>query len=88
MSPIKLNESIMACCCKALWDIYAPAAGLFCPPELKHSLFGPHVPSLLPSWAPKTDFVIHLYDFLPADSTGVVHFLRHVILNICTGVQC
>ena len=88
VSSIKLTEPIMALCCKALWDIHTPAAGLFCPLELKHSLSGTHVPSLLPSWAPKTDFVIHLYDLLPADSTGVVHFLRHVILKTCTGVQC
>ena len=65
-----------------------PAAGLFCPPELKQSLFSPHVPSLLSSCAPETDFVTHLYNLLPADSTGVVHFLRHVILITCTGVQC
>jgi hypothetical protein len=37
-----------------------------CPPELKQSLFSPHVPSLLPSSAHETDFVTHLYDLLPA----------------------
>ena len=88
MSCIKLTEPITVCCCTALCDIYTSAAGLFCPPELKQSLFSPHVPSLLPSWDPETDSVTHLYDLLPADSTGVVHFLRHVILITCTGVQC
>jgi hypothetical protein len=48
MSSITLSEPIMVCCGKALWDTYTPAAGLFCPPELKQSLFSPHVPPYSP----------------------------------------
>ena len=90
MSSIKLTEPIMVCSCTALWDIYTPAVGLFCPPELKWSLFRPHIPSLLifPSWAPETDFVTHLHDLPPTNSAGMVQFLRHLILTTCTAVQC